>query len=98
MDYGFKTAYFQQQILPPKTFDEAVARLCVILTDEEKNVVANTQEQNLIDLHFSLGLAIRNGFGLYQPDSPLFGDCGAMSADDASQLIIRQLWKVLNEK
>jgi hypothetical protein len=67
MDYGPRTSDFQQQILPPKTLDEAVARLSIILTGDEKNDVTNTQEQNLIDLHFSLGLAIRNGFAREPP-------------------------------
>ena len=83
-------------ILPPKTLDEAVDRLLIILSDSDKNIIANTPEQDLVDLHFSLGLAIRNGFGLHQPDSQLVSKC--VSADDASMLIIRQLWKRLNAK
>lgn len=80
----------------PSTVHEAVERLIFILSDSEKLTLANTPEQDLIDLHFSLGLAIRNGFELHRPDNRLVIECG--TADDASMQIIHQLWKQLNEK
>ncbi|HEY8158204.1 MAG TPA: hypothetical protein VIF10_05805 [Methylobacter sp.] len=49
-----------------------------------------------MDFHFSLGLAIRNGFELHRPDSRLVIEYG--TADDASLQMIHQLWKHLNEK
>jgi hypothetical protein len=80
----------------PLTVDEAVERLLVILSDSDKLTLTNSPEQDLIDLHFSLGLAIRNGFELHLPDSRLVIEYG--TADDASMQIIHQLWKQLNEK
>lgn len=80
----------------PSTVDEAVEQLLVILSDSDKLTLANTAEQDLIDLHFSLGLAIRNGFELHLPDSRLVVEYG--TSDDASMQIIHQLWKTLNEK
>ncbi|MDP1666150.1 MAG: hypothetical protein Q8L79_13645 [Methylobacter sp.] len=55
----------------PSTVDEAVEQLLVILSDSDKLTLANTPEQDLMDLHLSLGLSIRNGFELYRPDSRL---------------------------
>jgi hypothetical protein len=89
------TAYFLR-MPAPSTVDEAVERLIVILSDSDKRTLANTPEQDLIDLHFSLGLAIRNGFELHRPYSRLVIEYG--TADDASMQIIYQLWKQLNEK
>jgi hypothetical protein len=80
----------------PSTVDEAVERLTVILSDSEKRTLASTPEQELMDFHFSLGLAIRNGFELHRPDSRLVIEYG--TADDVSIQIIHQLWKKLNEK
>jgi hypothetical protein len=90
------TSYFLR-IPSPSTVDEAVERLTVILSDSEKLTLANTPEQDLlINLHFSLGLSIRNGFELHRPDNRLVIEYG--NADDASMQIIHQLWKQLNEK
>jgi hypothetical protein len=42
-------------------------------------------------LHFSLGAAIRNDFGLHKPGSALLADCGVSRPDDAADMIIRKL-------
>ena len=46
-------------------------------------------------LHFTLGQAIRNGFGLWGGNTDSLRSCGSemMSADDASSVIIRALRK-----
>jgi hypothetical protein len=80
---------------PPKTIDEAVTRLMSILDDEQKLVIATMSEDDLIDLHFSLGTAIRNAFGVHDPESKLLESCGAIHPDDVSGQIIYDLWKHL---
>ncbi|WAK04588.1 DUF6794 domain-containing protein [Methylobacter sp. YRD-M1] len=82
-------------IRPPETVDEAVDRLIVILEDEHKAVIASLREEDLIDLHFDLGLAIRNAFGLHEPDSKLLASCGIAHPDDAAGTIIQVLWRTL---
>jgi hypothetical protein len=42
------------------------------------------QEEDLIDLHFSLGMAIWNVFGLHEPGRKLLASCGVEHPDDAS--------------
>lgn len=85
-------AFFQ----PPRTVDEAVDRLLLILNDIEHLAIASLQEEKLIDLHFSLGAAIRNGFGRHMPGSELLAACGiGVHPDDASGVIIMALWKRL---
>lgn len=54
----------QSNIQPPETITEAVDRLMEILGGEEKLMIALMPEDELIDLHFGLGSAIRNAFGL----------------------------------
>ena len=63
--------FFQQYEKPPKTVDEAAERLIAILGDEQKASIAAMREEDLIDLHFGLGMAVRNAFGLHDPDSKL---------------------------
>lgn len=80
----------------PDTVDEAVDRLMSILDDEQKATIAAMREENLINLHFGLGIAIRNAFGLHEPVSQLLASCGVAHPDDASGIIIENLWLRLN--
>jgi hypothetical protein len=82
---------------------EAVDRLMVILEDDHKAAIAFMQEEDLINLHFGLGMAIRNAFGLHEQGNKLLTSCNnnelynSVHPDDASEVIIRQLWNKLNE-
>jgi len=87
------TQQFQEIIKTPETVNDAVDLLMRILTDEQKNEIAALQEDDLIDLHFGLGLAIRNAFGLHDLDSKLLADCGTKHPDDAAGVIIDFLWE-----
>jgi len=80
----------------PKTVDEAVNRLINVLDDEHKQFIATMREDDLIDLHFSLGIEIRNAFGLHDQGSPLLKSLGLfVHPDDASGVIITKLWERL---
>ena len=87
------THQFQEIIKTPETVNDAVDLLMRILTDEQKNEIAALQEDNLIDLHFGLGLAIRNAFGLHDLNSKLLAGCGTKHSDDAAGVIIDFLWE-----
>jgi hypothetical protein len=63
----------------------------VVLEDEHKAVIASLREEDLIDLHFDLGLAIRNAFGLHEPGSKLLASCGVAHPDDAAGTILQAL-------
>jgi hypothetical protein len=89
------TTFLQNNFRLPETVDEAVERLIFILEDEHKAALAIMQEKDLIDLHFGLGMAIRNAFDLYVPWSKLLASCGVVHPDDASEVIISELWRSL---
>ena len=86
----------------PKTFDESVQRLMSDLSLKYKNTIANMDEADLINLHFSLGLSIRNKF-FYPRNEQLLESCRLVSKDkylhwdEAASIIIRELWKQLKE-
>ncbi len=65
------------------------------MTDEEKETVRNTPEEDLIKLHFSWGLNIRNEFGLWEGNNELIESCGEFEPDGASSAIIDAVWRVL---
>jgi hypothetical protein len=78
---------------PPSTIPEAVDRLLLILTPEDRLAIATIQKGDLINLHFTLGMSIRNAFGLHEPDSLLLAACRpSVDPDDASHMIIMELW------
>jgi hypothetical protein len=87
----------QKTIEPPKTISETVDRLITVLDDEHKIVIAAMKEEDLVNLHFSLGSAIRNAFGFWDPGSPLLISCNQVSPDDVSDQIIHELWKRLTQ-
>ena len=72
------STFLQDNFRLPETVDEAVERLMSVLENEHKAALAIMQEDDLIDLHFSLGMAIRNAFGLHEPGSKLLASCGAV--------------------
>jgi len=71
--------------------------LMCVLEDEQKIMLATMPKEDLISLHFSLGAAIRNAFGLHKPGSALLADCGVSHPDDATDMIVRKLWENYNE-
>jgi hypothetical protein len=89
---------FQQNFQHPETVDEAVERLMTILDGEQKIAIAVMQKEDLVDLHFSLGLAIRNASGLHERGSKLLASCknnelyNSVHPDDASRVIMDALW------
>jgi hypothetical protein len=95
---------FQQNFQHPETVDEAVERLMMILDGEQKLAIAVMQQEDLVDLHFSLGMAIRNAFRLHEQGSKLLASCNnnelynSVHPDDASGVIILRLWQSLNQQ
>ena len=82
----------------PETAVEAVDKLMMVLDDEQKGLIATMEEDDLIDLYFSLGMAIRNAFWLHKPQSKLLASCDVVHPDDASGVLIKKLWmKIKNE-
>ena len=77
----------------PKTIDEAAERLLTELSEKEKERLKNTPEDELIVFHFSLGIFVRNHFGLWAGNL-----CqSAMHPDDISSAIIKRAWEKLHE-
>jgi len=87
----------------PKSVEEAVAALIENLSIKEKSQIAKMTQEDLPGLHFSLGLGIRNEFGLWAGNKDLLESCASLVGkeiihpDDASALIMKELWKKLHE-
>ena len=82
-------------ILMPTTIEEAVNRLLLTLTNDELQEVCATPKEDIFSLHFSLGISVRNVFGLHDPHSKLVARYPDVHPDDISMLIIHVLWQRL---
>jgi hypothetical protein len=91
------TDQFQAIIKTPESVTDAVDFLMRILTDEQKNEISALREDELFDLHFTLGMAIRNAFGLHDLDSKLLADCGTKHPDDGGMGVVNRLWDKLTK-
>ena len=88
---------------PPITVDQAVERLISELSFKDKTTIANMAEVELSVLHKTTGEYIRNEFGLWSGNKDLMTSCcffakrDKVSEDEASSIIIKELWKRLRE-
>ena len=84
---------------PPTTVAEAVDRLLDILDEDDQHDIAGMSKNELIDLHFGLGMGVRNAW-LWKGNDALLDDCEkydkfAFEPDSCSGVITRALWKRL---
>ena len=76
----------------PTTLREAVKVVINTLPPDERNTLRDMPEDELIKLHLSLGMWIRNNFGLWRGNLK----CDApWRADEVSMTIIIMVWKKL---
>jgi hypothetical protein len=86
----------------PNTVDETVNCLISKLTLKKKSTINQMSEDDLPDLHFTLGLNIRNRY-LYPRNDKLLESCREIAGDkylhwdQAASIIIRKLWKKLRD-
>jgi len=87
----------------PRTVEEAVDQLISELPLKGKTKIASRKEEDLVYLHLSLGEYIRSKFGLRSGNKELMESCCSVSGkkglheDEASDLIIKEFWKTLQE-
>lgn len=85
----------------PVTCDEAAARAIEKLGPDGVERLRSLAKDELIELHFSLGLNIRNGFGLWDGNQALLDSCakGAGATpepDTVSMIIITRAWEIVH--
>lgn len=85
----------------PVTCDEAAARAIEKMGPPGVERLRSLAKDELIELHFSLGLNIRNGFGLWDGNQALLESCakgaGATPEPDAvSMMIIARAWEIVH--
>lgn len=85
----------------PTTVQATVKDVIGRMSEDEKRTLRKMPKGHLLDLHFELGLYIRNSYGLLRGnDRLLHAACGRSylrDPDDASMHIIEALWDALQE-
>jgi hypothetical protein len=79
----------------PLTVAMAVRILIGILDEASLLRIASVRQEDLIDLHVSVGGWVRNYFGLWKQAGDLYEACGSVHPDDASMVIVGALWFAL---
>lgn len=87
----------------PSSINEAVAILVADLPLREKVSIARMTEEDLLELNLSLGLYIRDRFGLWSANRELINAClkefpcetKEVYQDAATSVIIKALWREL---
>ena len=84
----------------PRTLQEATALLISELPPADREYVLSVPEEDLDLFHFSWGVGIRNGLGLWRGNRELLRSCGStrMPPDEASRVIIHAVWRTLSEQ
>ena len=83
----------------PKTVAEAVQILLTKLPKEYLDHMAVASEDALAEYHLTLGMTIRNDFGLWGENADLIDSVGyGMQADDLAAVIIQALWEELQRR
>ena len=93
----------------PQTVREAVDRIAVKLSQDDKTNIAEVASDDLCILHYDLGKFIRQEAGLWRENAPLLIDCQrikdgsapdqpTINPDDASMVIIEALWRRLRDQ
>ncbi|MGC8732747.1 MAG: DUF6794 domain-containing protein [Halothiobacillaceae bacterium] len=85
----------------PATIDEAAGVVIAALPAAQAAKIAAMAESELTHLHFGLGMWIRNNLGLWQGNDALMQALRerepGMHPDDASTLVIEEVWRRLRE-
>ncbi len=85
----------------PQSVDAAVDTLLAGLSPINRDRFRKIPQDSLWSLHFTLGLYIRNQYGLWKGNVPLLKSCGQHPPyvpDNCSGLIIERAWEKLRLK
>jgi hypothetical protein len=94
---------FEEKPYQPETVEDAVAFLISGMSLKDRTMIARMEEEELDTLQPTLGHYIRDKFGLWSGNDALMDSCRSvwgendMQKDDASAVIMRELWKKLRE-
>ncbi|MGD8368675.1 MAG: putative molybdenum carrier protein [Desulfobacterales bacterium] len=100
----FKSDELLAHFMTPKSIDQAIDQMLHDLDTHQRDSLSRLEEEELPMLHMNLGLYVRSHFQLLAEPSDLLEDCRRvsgnkeMTADDASDMLVKRLWEFLRQK
>ena len=82
----------------PKSLEEVIKMVLSNISDEYKKEIKDSKKRDLTMFQASLGMRIRNDFGLWKGNNELLISCRTLNPDDASMIIIAAIWRVLRNE
>ncbi len=82
----------------PTNIKEAIQCVIKALSPKDKSEIIKFPKKDLILLHMSMGMVIRNDLKLHSMETPLMNSIGFPDADGVSSDIIDGVWKELRKK
>ena len=79
----------------PRTVREAVTELLKVMGDSNTDLIRGVGKDELSRFHHSFGRSIRNNFKLWGGNDALLKDTGKAHPDDASTVIMEEVWSML---
>jgi hypothetical protein len=79
----------------PRTVAEAVQTILSGMSQYEMNLMCGLTKDELASLHHTLGMRIRNEFGLWDDNYELLMSSGMVHPDDASRVILQAVWEAV---
>ncbi|WP_151172736.1 DUF6794 domain-containing protein [Pseudoalteromonas ruthenica] len=87
----------------PTTCQGAIEAIASELDEDSLKTLKETKREDLVMFHFSWGMGIRNGYGLWAEQSPIRLSCAEqvgeedIHPDNASGIIMEGVWKLVND-
>jgi Domain of unknown function (DUF6794) len=95
-----ETAHLTKDIYIPRDLDDCFAQLKQLLEPVDIEKMKSGTENDMIEYHFTLGLWMRNNWGLWGSSrlAKWFNAQGVEHPDDMSGIILNSFWRHLNGK
>ena len=82
----------------PVSIEAAVRLVLGLMPEDELARIGALPHEQLVVLHVTLGLWMRNYFGLWKDNQALLDATGRTHPDDASGVLVEALWQHLQDQ
>lgn len=80
---------------PFTSINAVISNIIERLSDEDKAIISNINNESEIIKLYGLGVKIRNEYGLWEGNQALLNSCGTTHPDDATSVILEGVWRAL---
>lgn len=93
---NLSSAFLTDKPAYPKSIKESIDQLMQLIPKEQLEEMKRMTSEEIYKNHMTLGMFIRNKFGLWDGNESLLKDCKTSDADDASEIILKEFINYLH--